>query len=113
METSRGAVARIRGLAVFNVRFVALLPPRARAAASPRNLNSSKALQKRVVRRELLQPFEQHLHRGHRIGSCECPPERVNLRQDRRGEELFLFARSGLCDVDRGEDAALEEAAIE
>src|SRR3954452_11801799 len=73
----------------------------------------SKALQERLIARKLLKSLQQHLHRVQRIRSGQRPPQRVHLRQDRLREQLLLLARAGLGDVDGGEDAALEEAAVE
>src|SRR6185503_9729884 len=72
-----------------------------------------KTLEKCVVGRELLESFQKHLHRSHRIGSGECAPQRVNLRQHRRRQKLFLFSRTGLGDVHRRENAAFKEPAVE
>src|ERR1044071_8798198 len=73
----------------------------------------SETLQKSFVCRKLLQALQQHLHCGHRVRTGECAPQRVNLRQIVRRNELLLLARARLSDVDRRENAALEETAIE
>src|SRR5213082_2325116 len=73
----------------------------------------SETLQKSFVARKLLQALEQHLHGGHRVGSGKGTPQRVDLRQVRRRDQLLLFSRAGLGDVHGGEDAPLEQTSIE
>src|SRR2546423_6317798 len=55
--------------------------------------HSSETLEERVVRRELLEPLQQHLHRVHRIRPRERSPQRAHLRQNGVRKQLLLFAR--------------------
>src|SRR6185503_6464477 len=70
-------------------------------------------LQESLVRRELLQPLEQHFHGGHRIGAGKRAPQRVYFRKYLLRQEFLLLARPGLSDVHGREDAPLEQTPVE